>query len=129
MISLQEKRLYHQIHPLKLLVDITTGSVTTYFLWAHRIQLFLIFFLLPSVIISIALIRFADLEPMKRSRLGKYISNHMTGTIEAIRLAGQMIMWAAAWFHSLFFIATGFLIILGGWFNGPLSKILRGSKL
>jgi hypothetical protein len=31
----KEKILYHQIHPLKLLTDGTTGLLALYFFWRH----------------------------------------------------------------------------------------------
>jgi hypothetical protein len=118
----KEKMLYHQIHPLKLLVDISTSLLTTYFAWRHQIVWFLILFLIPSVIVTILLIRYADLNRLKDSRPGKYVKVYMTRTIEVIRFTGQIVMWVAAWFHLPVFIAAGVLIIIGGWLNGKLFK-------
>ncbi|MDL1898873.1 hypothetical protein FBQ82_21740, partial [Anaerolineae bacterium CFX7] len=65
-MTFKEKMLYHQIHPLKLLTDISIGVfVTPYLLWQHNIFWFLILFLLPSVIVTFLLIKFADLEKQK----------------------------------------------------------------
>jgi hypothetical protein len=119
-MTFREKKLYHQIHPLKLLADISTGFFTTYLLWQHNVSWFLILFLLPSVIISILLIHFANLEQIKNSRFGKYIATFMTSSIEAIRLSGQICMWIAAWYHLVVLIALGLLIIFGGWCYGLL---------
>ncbi len=121
-MTLKEKILYHQIHPLKLSVDFSTSFATTYLAWQHDIPWFLALFLLPSVIITLLLIKFADLQQLKNSSLGKYIAKYMTRKIEGIRLVGQITMWVAAWFHAPFFIVAGFLIIVGGWLNGLLFK-------
>lgn len=116
----REKRLYHQIHPLKLATDISTGVITTYLLWHHNIVWFLLLFLLPSVIASLLLIRFADMGTLKTSRPGKYIARYMTPAIESIRLTGQMIMWLGGWFHSLILVLLGMAVIIAAWLNGIL---------
>jgi hypothetical protein len=118
----KEKMLYHQIHPLKLFVDISASLLTTYFAWQHNIVWFLILFLLPSVIVTILLMKYADIERLKKSELGKYVGVHMTRTIEGIRVGGQIIMWIAAWFHSPILIAFGVLVIIGGWLNGKFKR-------
>jgi len=121
-MTLKEKMLYHQIHPLKLLVDISTSLLTSFFAWHHNVTWFLILFLIPSVIITVLLITYADLDRLKNSDFGRYIRVYMTRGIEAIRFGGQIIIWVAAWFHSPIFILIGALIIIGGWLNGKLLK-------
>lgn len=123
LMTFKEKMLYHQIHPLKLLTDISIGVfVTPYLLWQHNIFWFLILFLLPSVIVTFLLIKFADLEKQKNSKLGKYISKYMTHTMEGVRLFGQIIIWIAAWYQSAVFCLVGLSIIIFGWGNGLLLK-------
>ena len=124
----REKRLYHQIHPIKLATDISTGVITTYLLWRHNIIWFLLLFLLPSVIASLLLIRFVDLGKLKGSRLGKYIGRYMTPVIESIRLTGQMIMWLGGWFHSLILVFLGMAVILSAWSNGILFPRMTGKR-
>lgn len=119
---LKEKMLYHQIHPLKLFVDISTSILTTYFAWQHNIVWFLMLFLIPSVIVTVLLIKYADLDRLKNSAVGKYVGLYMTRAIETIRMGGQIIMWVAAWFHFPILIAIGVLVIIGGWLNGHLFK-------
>ncbi len=118
----KEKMLYHQIHPLKLFVDISTSLLTTYFAWQHNVVWFLMLFLIPSVIITILLIKYADIERLKNSDFGRYIGIYITRTIEAVRFGGQIIMWIAAWFHLPILIAVGVLVIIGGWLNGKFFK-------
>lgn len=118
----EEKILYHQIHPLKLSVDIGTSLLTTYFAWQHNIVWFLIFFLIPSIVATMALIKFADLDRLKTSSFGKYIEKYMTRLVEIIRFAGQIIMWVSAWLHLPILIAIGASVIIAGWLNGLLFK-------
>lgn len=121
-MTFKEKKLYHQIHPVKLSVDIFTGLYSTYLLWEHNIFWFLIISFLPSVFISLVLIKFANLETLKESKFGNYIDKYMTSSIELIRISGQILMWVAGWYHWFIFIALGFLIIIVGWCNGLLIK-------
>ena len=127
-MTFNEKKLYHQIHPLKLGVDISTGCYTTWLAWQHNWFWFLLLLVIPSLIISYLLIQFANLEPLKNSKFGKYLKIHMTTRIEAIRLSGQIIMWIAAWYHVIFMIIFGFLLIICGWCNGLFLKTNRYQK-
>jgi hypothetical protein len=121
-MTFEEKILYHQIHPLKLSVDIGTSLLTTYFAWQHNIVWFLVLFLIPSIVATMVLIKFADLERLKTSSFGKYIEKYMIRPVEIIRFAGQIIMWVSAWFHLPILIAIGVSVIIAGWLNGLLFK-------
>lgn len=37
MMNFKEKRLYHQIHPLKLATDVSVTPIFLFFLWHHKI--------------------------------------------------------------------------------------------
>jgi hypothetical protein len=39
----------------------------------------------------------------------------MTRQATAVRLAGQLVMWLAAWFHAAWGIAAGALVVIAGW--------------
>ena len=121
-MTLKEKILYHQIHPLKLSTDISVSIYTTYLLWQHNVFWFLIFCLAPSIIASFLIIKFVNLEKQKESTFGKYIKKYMTSTIEAIRMTGQILVWIASWFHLPFLIVIGCLIVLAGWCNAFIIK-------
>lgn len=119
-MTFKEKMLYHQIHPFKLVIDWSTGLYTTFLLWQHNVAGFLIIFLIPSVIITVLLTRFANLEKLKQSAWGRYIEKNMTKSVEAVRFLGQIIMWIAAWYHVPVLVVLGLLVIVGGWMNGIL---------
>lgn len=116
----REKFLYHQIHPAKLAVDISTSIVSTYLLWLGDVSLFLAIFLLPSIVATVLVMRFCDLEALKRSGFGRYVARHMTHAIEAIRFGGQILMWISAWERQPWGIALGVLVIIGAWMQGLL---------
>ena len=116
----EEKYLYHQIHPLKLLTDWVAGIVALYPLWQHKLGLALVIALVPPPIASFLLIRFANLEKYKESAFGRYIRKYMTRQAEAIRFAGYIAMAVGAWTHIIGLIPAGLVIILFGWFRGRL---------
>jgi hypothetical protein len=58
----KEKMLYHQIHPLKLLVDWGTMPVSLLLFWKHKPALALLVGFLPSIVATALMMRYADLE-------------------------------------------------------------------
>jgi len=117
-MNLEEKILYHQIHPLKLFTDWSSGIIALYPFWQHYLVLALIIALVPAPIVSFLLVRFANLEKYKESSFGKYIRKYMTRQAEAIRFAGYALMAVGAWYHVIWLIPLGLIIILFGWFRG-----------
>ncbi len=114
-MNLEEKSLYHQIHPLKLLTDWGTGILALYPLWGHNLPLALAIALIPPPVASFLLICFADLENQKESPFGRYIRKYMTRQMEAIRFAGYAVMAVGAWIHGIWLIPLGLVIILLAW--------------
>lgn len=121
-MTLSEKALYHQIHPIKLAADISAEVVSLYFLWQHQLWIGLATHFLPPVIASAILVPFGNFEAQKNSKFGQYTSWHMTRGIEAIRLVGDIIMAVAAWYLSPTLIALGLLIVIVAWGSGPLRQ-------
>ena len=119
-MKLEEKVLYHQIHPAKLLTDISTALLSLVLLWKHRVAAALLVMFVPSICVSFALIRFVDLERYKRSRFGRYVRRSMTRSMEALRFAGMAVMALGAWFHRTWMIPLGLLVVLAGWLRGIL---------
>jgi len=119
-MNLEEKYLYHQIHPLKLFTDWVTGIIALYPLWQHKLGIALVIALIPPPIVSFVLVRFANLEKYKESTFGKYIHSYMTRQIEALRFAGYILMVVGAWTHIVWLIPLGLVIILFGWLKGRI---------
>lgn len=119
-MDLQEKYLYHQIHPLKLFTDFATGILALYPLWQHKLLPAILIALIPPPIVSFLLMRFADLEKYKSSSLGRYIRKYMTRQMEAVRFAGYAVMATGAWIHTVWMIPLGFAIVLFGWLKGRI---------
>ncbi len=119
-MTFQEKQLYHQIHPLKLATDWGTGSLSFYLLWRRRLRAALIVQCIPEIVVSGALIRWADLEPQKQSAFGRYVEEYLTPAMQGLRFAGNAVMSLGAWYRRPGLLVVGLLIILGGWLRGKL---------
>ncbi|SRR5258708_38178588 len=117
-MDLQEKTLYHQIHPVKLLADWLPGPLSLYLLWKRQPVKSLLIAIVPGVVTSFFILNAVDLEPYKNSPVGRYVKVYMTPQMQALRLAGQIVAWLGAWSRKPWLIVSGFVIILYGWFNG-----------
>jgi hypothetical protein len=117
-VTLKEKLLFHQVHPAKLATDIGAALVSLYLLWQHQLVIGLLTHFIPPPVGSAAVIRFADLEPYKNSRLGAYLVQYMTPIAQAVRLAGDLITVGAAWNQSSAGILFGLAIIAAAWSYG-----------
>jgi len=115
-----EKLLYHQIHPLKLLVDVGTSFASTWLLWEARWGLAASVGFLPSVITSVLLVALVDLERYKCTPLGHYVTRYMTASVTALRIAGQLLMWLGAALHIPWLPPFGFIIVIFAWLSGLL---------
>ena len=112
----QDKYLYHQVHPLKLLTDWVAGAVALYFFWKQELLTAVLVAVLPPLVVSGVLIRFARLEHYATTKKGEYIRTHMTRPRELLRLAGYVVMAFAAWYHLPWMILSGLLVIVLAWF-------------
>lgn len=121
-MEFQEKKLYHQIHPLKLLTDWITGVISLYLLWSHQIVTTLIVMFVPSILVSIIIIKYVNLDKLKKSSFGNYVQRFMTKGMEIVRFVGFAIMILGAWFNLFWLIFCGLIIILAGWFRGMIGK-------
>ncbi len=119
-MTLDEKILYHQIHPSKLLTDWGAGIIALQPFWEHQLLVALLIVLIPPAIASFILIRLANLEPYKESSFGKYVRKYMTRPMEMVRLAGYILMAIGAWYHIVWLIPAGLLVVLFGWLRGVI---------
>jgi hypothetical protein len=121
-MTAREKVLYHQIHPLKLATDISVGYLSYLLLWRQRIGLgrAVLLQFLPALLVSGILIRWADLEPQRRSALGHYVARSMTPAMQAVRMAGNLALTVGAWRRRVDLLVLGHLLVLVGWLRGRL---------
>jgi hypothetical protein len=102
-----------------LATDIGVTPISLYFLWQHRVAPAVLVGLIPPMLVSTAMMVWPpDLQKLKNSALGNYISMYMSPAIEAIRLLTLAPMVWGAWIHELSMISLGLLILLLAWSNG-----------
>jgi hypothetical protein len=116
----QEKSLYHQIHPLKLLTDSSAEVLSLYLFWKRKLLAGLIVLLVPPVIVSTLVVTWVDLEAYKQSAFGRYIRTYMTPLAVTVRLLGTVVTHLGAWYHRPFLIPVGLVIVLLAWLRGIL---------
>ena len=118
----KEKRLYHQIHPLKLLTDISAEFISLYLFWKHKFLAGLAIGIIPSIITSVLLLKWANLEKYKQSAFGRYINLHMTPFAVAICILGTILSHIGAWYSKPWLIPLGWLTVVLGWTQGLFWK-------
>lgn len=121
-MNIPEKNLYQQIHPARLVTDWTTGLYACYLLWHQELIPALISAFIPSLIVSVFIVRFVDLEKVKNSLFGRYYKRTYNRTVDLIRFGGFVVMAAGSWQLSLPTAGAGLAIILGTWTYGLFTK-------
>ena len=116
----RERLLYHQIHPLKLCTDIATAAIASVFFWQHEFWLAMLVGFIPSIAVTVFLVRWADLEPYRRSAFGRYVGRFMTRRVEAARFAGLLPLWGGAWLRRPTMIVVGVVWIVDCWLWGMI---------
>ena len=113
-----DKTLYHQIHPFKMVTDVVAAFVAVYLFWLHLLIEGLVVGFIPSLAISFFMIRTMEFDREKQSAFGKYVKRYMGRGADTARSLGFLAMLGGGWFHMLWLVALGFLIIVGAWVNG-----------
>ena len=121
-MNYQEKELYHEIYPLKLFTDWTAGLIALYVLWQHQIVLGPVVAFVPPIPASFLIIRTANLERIKQSSFGCYVRRYMSNSVRLIRLTGNVIMMIGAWYHLLYLVPIGLIVIVLAWSGGLVFK-------
>lgn len=120
MLTRQERVLYQQIHPAKLATDWSTTLLAAYLLWGHELLLGLAVAILPAAAATAVVMAYADLERLRDSPFGRYVRKYMTGSMQAVRLVGAVVLLGGAWLQTWWAIPLGVVIILLGWLRGAL---------
>jgi hypothetical protein len=113
--------LLHQVHPAKLATDITAGAASTWLMWRGDVRKALIAGFVPAVAASAAIVG-RDLSPIRQTRRGRYVLEHMPPSAQAVRLLGQTIAWRAAYRHRPLGIVLGHAVVAAGWSHGLVSR-------
>ena len=110
-----EKILFHQIHPLKLAIDVSTSAASAWLLWHHDWIFAAAIALPPSIVVTALMMRFMSFERQRDSAFGRYVARHMSGIAQGVRFLGQIAMWLGAWYRQPWAIVFGAAIVLFGW--------------
>jgi hypothetical protein len=121
-MNIIDKTLYHQIHPFKMTTDVISAFVAVYLFWLHLIIEGLLVAFVPSLMISLFMIKLMDFERQKQSNFGKYVKRYMGRGTDTVRSVGFLVMLAGGWFHFTWMVALGFLVIILTWINGLIFK-------
>ena len=117
-MTLEEKKTYHQIHPVQLGVDLLSGFGAVFVLWHQSLWGIAVAFV-PSTVVSLYIIANVDLEKYKTSPFGIYTRKHLaSNTSDWLRFAGFAVMLMGGWLRLLSVVAVGFLGILLVWCRG-----------
>jgi hypothetical protein len=111
--------------------DVVAAFVAVYLIWLHLIVEGLVVAFIPSIFISLFMIKTMDFDKQKNSRLGKYMKRYMGRGADTARSIGFLVMLVAGWFHFAWLIALGFLVIIAVWMNGLIYRrhmSVRGTK-
>lgn len=119
-MTLSERILYHQIHPVKVGTDVSAALAALVLFWRHRLLAGAVVSIIPPVIASTFLISYADLAPYQHSAGGRYLKRAMTGWMQSFRFVGFAVMLLGAWKHARDAVAGGIALIALGWFHGRL---------
>jgi hypothetical protein len=107
----------HQVQWAKLAADVASSLVSLGLIWTgHRRLGMLVHFLVP-IAASAALMR-VDTAPLRFTRRGRYVLEHMPPAAQAVRLAGDALMTVGAWRRSARLLCAGTLIVIAGWSHG-----------
>jgi hypothetical protein len=117
-MDLYEKTLYHQIHPAKLATDWGSALIALGLFWRQVLLAGIGVAVIPSIIATVVLVRWGDLERLKGSPFGRYVRRYMTRSVELVRLAGMVVMSVGAWYHRPAIIVAGLATILLAWARG-----------
>jgi hypothetical protein len=97
-MDFREKKLYHQIHPLKLATDIGVTPLSLYFVWEHRVLPALLIGFGPPLVVSLAMLKWTpDLEKLKRimsfvwssTPLGRLLAATNTASFDVSRMQSR----------------------------------------
>ena len=109
------------MHPAKLATDAAADVVSTWLMWRGRPGTALLVAHAAAGAASAVVVR-RDLSALGRTRRGRYVLAHMPASAQAVRYAGQVVVWRAAARHRPWGIALGHLVVAAGWSHGLVSR-------
>jgi len=124
-LSAAERALYHQVRPIKLATDFSTAAASLVLLAQHRLWVALAVMWIPSIVVSVWLMRVGDFSVTRASPVGAYLRRYMTSAMQGVRFLGLAAAAIGAWLHAWALVPVGALVIGWGWAGGWVSERLR----
>jgi hypothetical protein len=88
----------------------------------HQVVLGVVGVLVPSVLASVIVLKYADLTKYASSPLGRYVRRYMTRTMEAVRFVGLIVSWLGAWYNLPWVIGVAVVIVVLAWLRGKIAS-------
>ena len=114
-MQLAGKVLVHQVHPVKIIADVTASVVSNVLLWQGRPKAALAVRIVLPAAGSLGVLMLADLDALAQTAPGRYVLAHMPPSAQALRLAGDALMGLGARRRNLALLLTGAAVIAAGW--------------
>ena len=117
MIVRERERL-HQLQPAKLLIDWSTAIVAGVLLWHRKPLAAAVVGFGPSIAVTLLFLSGRldhSLEAIRSRPLAQTIAPQLSADVNALRFAGLGLSWAGCWFHHVWLIPAGLLVIVCGW--------------
>jgi hypothetical protein len=120
----REDTVLHQVHVGKLAADITAWVLSTIALWQHLLVLGVAVRIVLPIAGSAIVLATYDARRLRATRRGRYVVRNMPAWCQAVRLGGDVVTAAGAWWHSWLVIVVGLAVVALGWSRGPLVRTL-----
>ncbi len=112
----------HQVHPVKIGVDVTAAVISDILLWKARPKAALAVRAVLPLAGSLVVFGLADLDALARTRRGAYVLEHMPSSAQAVRLAGDALMGWGAHRHNVALLTAGAAVIVAGWSHAAWAR-------
>ena len=109
---------YHQLHPLKLLVDWLTAIAAGGLLWWRRPLTAVVVGFVPSIVVTLIFLSGRpdqSLRAIRNRPIAQAIAPQLSADVNALRFLGLALSWAACWRHRAWLLLAGLFVIVGAW--------------
>jgi hypothetical protein len=118
MMNVRDRERFHQLHAAKLLTDWGTAVVAGGLLWWRLPLAALAVGFGPSIVVSLIFLSGRldlALERIRMRPVAQAIAPQLSTYVNTLRLAGLALSWGGCWFHRVWLLPAGVIVILFGW--------------
>ena len=117
-MTARDRVRYHQLHPAKLLVDWITAIIAGSLLWRHQPVAAIAVRFGPSIVVTGVFVSGRldhALEAISNRLAAHALARQLSTSVNALRFAGLAMSWAGCWWHRVWLLPAGVLVITAGW--------------